>query len=183
VIIVYGVLLHFVGDYLVQTNWMANEKVNKWLPAWIHAVTYTLPFLLLTRNVWALLIICVTHAIIDHYRLAKHFIWAKNFLFDPRIQDGFEAKWTNDAGYSYSMRYSSKYDALDARAGRPIHSGMSVAPPWAKPVYLPRTTWAEAKENGGFAKSTPPFMAIWLMIITDNIFHILINSAALVYFT
>lgn len=129
-IIVYGVLLHFVGDYLIQTNWMATEKVNRWLPALIHALTYTLPFLLLTRSLWALLIIGGTHAIIDHYRLAKHFIWAKERLFSPG----------------------------------------------------PKTSWAEAKENGGFAKSVPPFMAIWLMIIVDNTIHILINSAALSIF-
>lgn len=129
-IVVWGVLLHFVGDYLVQTNWMANEKVNKWLPAWVHAVTYTLPFILLTQNIVALLIICVTHAIIDHYRLAKHFIWAKNHLSPG-----------------------------------------------------PQPSWAEAKENGGFSKETPPFMAIWLMIITDNTIHILINTWALLTFT
>lgn len=182
-IIVYGILLHFVGDYLIQTNWMANEKVNKWLPAWLHALTYTLPFLLLTHNVWALLIIGVTHAIIDHYRLAKHFIWAKNRLFDPKKQIAWEAQLFDDEGRVFLKQWDSKYDWADYRATRPIHNKMSVAPPWAWPVYAERTTWAEAKENGGFAKSTPPFMAIWLMIITDNTIHILINTWALLTFT
>lgn len=127
-ILVYAVLLHFVGDYLTQTSWMANEKVKRWWPAWVHATIYTLPFILLTTSIPALLTIQVTHAIIDHYRLAKHFIWLKN-----RLSPG------------------------------------------------PHPSWAEAKENGGFSKETPVWMAIWLMIITDNTIHILINAAALTW--
>jgi hypothetical protein len=76
----WALILHFVGDYIIQSNWMANEKTHRWLPAWIHGITYTLPFLLLTRSILALLVICVTHVVIDHYRLAKHLIWVKNFL-------------------------------------------------------------------------------------------------------
>jgi Protein of unknown function (DUF3307) len=126
----WSVILHFVGDYLIQSNWMANEKVNRWLPAWVHGVTYTLPFLLLIQSLLALSVICVTHVIIDHYRLAKHLIWVKNFL---------------------------------------------------APRSYPQPTWAEASTNGGFSLSTPPWMAIWLMILVDNTVHVLINSAALRY--
>lgn len=28
--------------------------------------------------------------------------------------------------------YESRYDSIDRMSGRPIHSDMSVAPPWAK---------------------------------------------------
>jgi hypothetical protein len=75
-----GALLHFVGDYILQSDWMATEKTQKWVPAVAHATTYTLPFLLLTRNPIALLVIGGTHLIIDHYRLARHLVWVKNFL-------------------------------------------------------------------------------------------------------
>jgi hypothetical protein len=76
-----GVLLaHLVGDYILQSDWMANEKTKRWLPAWAHAVTYGLPFLLVTQSPTALAVIVVTHAVIDHYRLARHVVWAKNFL-------------------------------------------------------------------------------------------------------
>ena len=171
----YAVLLHFVGDYLIQTNWMANEKVKRWVPAVAHGVTYTLPFLLLTRSIPALLVICLTHIVIDHYRLAKHFIWAKNLL-SPRERVGWIAEWDG-----VDKTYETKYDSLDSRMMRPIHKEMSTAPPWAKPIYKPQPSWAEAKENGGFAKSTPVWMATWLMIITDNVIHILINAAALTW--
>ena len=76
-----GVLLaHLVGDYILQSEWMAKEKTKRWFPAWAHAVTYGLPFLFVTQSPAALAVIVVTHAIIDHYRLARHVVWVKNFV-------------------------------------------------------------------------------------------------------
>lgn len=74
------VLAHLVGDYVIQTDWMASEKTKRWLPAVVHAVTYGLPFLLVTRSPAALAVIVGTHAVIDRYRLARHLVWAKNQL-------------------------------------------------------------------------------------------------------
>lgn len=73
-------LAHFIGDYLLQSDWMALEKTKHWWPAIVHAVTYGLPFLIVTRSIPALAVIVITHAIIDHYRLARHVVWAKNLL-------------------------------------------------------------------------------------------------------
>jgi hypothetical protein len=79
-----GVLLaHLVGDYLLQSDWMANEKTKRWWPAWAHALTYGLPFLFVTQSPLALAVIVGTHAVIDHYRLARHVVWVKN-LMAPR---------------------------------------------------------------------------------------------------
>ena len=76
-----GILLaHLAGDYLIQSDWMANEKTKRWRPAWAHALSYGLPYLLVTRSPIILAIIVVTHAVIDHYRLARHVVWAKNLL-------------------------------------------------------------------------------------------------------
>lgn len=74
-------LAHLVGDYIFQSHWMATEKTKKLYVAFIHAVAYTIPFLFITRNVYALLIICVTHAIIDRYRLATWVGKIKNWNF------------------------------------------------------------------------------------------------------
>lgn len=71
-------LAHLVGDYLLQTHYEAVEKVNSWPPAITHAAKYTLPFVALTRDPRALLVIGGTHAILDHYRLAKHVNWLRN---------------------------------------------------------------------------------------------------------
>lgn len=74
-------LAHLVGDYIIQSDWMANEKGKRSLAAVIHAVTYTLPFLFLTQNPAALSIIAGTHFIIDRWRLARYVVWAKNLPY------------------------------------------------------------------------------------------------------
>jgi hypothetical protein len=119
-------VMHAVGDYLLQSDWMAQEKTKRWWPAIAHAVTYGLPFLLLTRSPAALTVIVVTHAVIDRYRLARQICWAKN-LAAP-------------AAYRYP--------------------------------------WAECRATG-YHESRPAWMAVWLLIVADNILHVLINAAAL----
>lgn len=121
-----GLLAHLVGDYLLQSHWMATEKTDRWWPAIAHAVTYGLPFVLITQDPLALLVIVVTHAVIDRYRLARHVVWAKNHLAPP-----------------------------------------GTVPPWA-----------ECKATG-YPPDTPPWLAVWLLIIADNTIHIGINSLAL----
>lgn len=117
---------HLVGDYLFQSHWMAIEKVNRWLPAVVHGVTYTIPFLFVTQSIPALLVICITHIIIDHYRLAKHVSWLKNQIGPKKY----------------------RVDNLS---------------------------------NNGYADGVPAWMSTWLMIITDNTLHILINIAAVMW--
>lgn len=43
----------------------------------------------------------------------------------------YVARWVA-GGAAYEVTYASRYDALDAQMGRPIHSDMRVAPPWAE---------------------------------------------------
>ena len=80
------VLAHLVGDYLLQSHWMATEKTQRWLPAIAHGVTYTLPYALLTQSPLALIVIGGTHIIIDRYRLARHIAWFKNQLGPKRTR-------------------------------------------------------------------------------------------------
>ena len=76
-----GILLaHLVGDYVIQSDWMANEKTKRWWPAVVHAWVYGLPFLVIVHSPAALAVIVITHAVIDRYRLARHVVWAKNLL-------------------------------------------------------------------------------------------------------
>ena len=75
----FGIILaHLVGDYLIQSHWMATEKVNRWWPAIAHGLTYALPYLFVTQSPLALAVIAGTHIVIDRYRLAKHVVWFKN---------------------------------------------------------------------------------------------------------
>ena len=122
------VLAHLVGDYLIQSHWMATKKTEQWLPAIVHGATYTIPYVFVTQSPLALLVIGGTHIIIDRFRLARHFAWLKNQI-GPK-----------------SARFS----------------------------------WASSKATG-YPADTPPWMAVWLMIIADNTVHLLINTAAVLW--
>ena len=75
-IILLIVWLHFVADFLLQTEAMANNKSssNKWLT--IHIVCYSLPFMVF--GVWFAFINGVLHFITDHItsRITKR-LWAE----------------------------------------------------------------------------------------------------------
>ena len=40
--------------------------------------------------------------------------------------------------------------------------------------------WAECRATG-FSNGMPPYMSAWLLIIVDNIIHVVINGAAITY--
>jgi hypothetical protein len=117
---------HAVGDYILQSDWMANEKTRKTLAALAHAMTYTLPFALITHSPAALASICASHFVIDRWRLARFLVWAKN-LPAP-------------AAYRYS--------------------------------------WADCSSTG-YHKDRPPWLAVWLLIVADNVLHVLCNGLAM----
>ena len=96
------ILAHFVGDYILQSGWMANEKTRRWWPAIAHGITYTLPFLFVTQSPWALLVIGGTHIIIDRYRLAKYVTFAKEFIAPRRTWPSWEDAKDN-AGFPSSV--------------------------------------------------------------------------------
>lgn len=74
------IVAHLIGDYLLQSHWMATEKTKRTVAALAHVATYVLPFLLLTRDARALAIIVGTHFFIDRFRLARFVVWTKNHL-------------------------------------------------------------------------------------------------------
>lgn len=82
---------HAVGDYILQSHWMAQNKGKDSAVAAIHAATYTLPFLLITLSLPALLLIFGTHFFVDRFRLARFLVWLKNGPFYPEATKG--APW------------------------------------------------------------------------------------------
>lgn len=122
-------LAHGVGDYWFQSDWMANEKTKANFAAVCHATTYTIPFIAATQSPIALAIICVSHFVIDRWRLARYLCYAKNFLAP--------SEWWH---------------------------------PW------------EECSGTGYHKDRPAWMAVWLMIIADNLAHVICNAIAIQYF-
>jgi hypothetical protein len=78
--VMFGLIAHVIGDYVLQSSWMAQEKTRRWWPAVAHALAYGVPFLFITRSTLALAVIVCTHAVIDRYRLARYVVWATDHL-------------------------------------------------------------------------------------------------------
>ena len=76
-------LCHLVGDYLLQTDWMASNKVRDWSAAMIHGMTYIIPFFFISDSMAAMLAILLSHIFIDHYEIAKQFNRFKNQCWTP----------------------------------------------------------------------------------------------------
>ena len=61
----HWIYAHLIGDYLLQTDWMAKSKKQKsWVCA-AHVLTYLLPFLLCGLPAWKLAAIGVQHFLQD----------------------------------------------------------------------------------------------------------------------
>lgn len=75
-------ICHLLGDYILQTDKQAVNKATSTKYALLHAFTYTLPFILITHSIAALAVICLTHALIDRFRMAKYVVMVKNGIDD-----------------------------------------------------------------------------------------------------
>ncbi|TVQ40817.1 MAG: DUF3307 domain-containing protein [Wenzhouxiangella sp.] len=72
------IVAHFVGDYLLQSDWMAQNKHQRLDAAILHVIFYTLPFLFITQEPIALALIALTHLVVDYFGLARYLAWLKN---------------------------------------------------------------------------------------------------------
>jgi len=56
---------HLVGDYVLQSDYIARTKGENLYHLFIHSFLYTLPFYVVFSWNWVLLVIFVMHALID----------------------------------------------------------------------------------------------------------------------
>jgi hypothetical protein len=119
-LILLGIVAHLIGDYILQNDYIANQKTKKTLPAIIHVLLYGIPFYFLVGFSYSLFFIITTHFLIDRFRLAVYWINLIN--------------------------------------------------------------WNWKSNNFGFDDNKPIWMSVWLMIIYDNIFHIILNTIAIYYY-
>lgn len=56
---------HLVGDYVLQSDFIAKTKGENWYHLFIHCTLYCLPFYLVFGATWHLTVIFITHVIID----------------------------------------------------------------------------------------------------------------------
>lgn len=148
-------ILHLAGDYVTQSDWMAQNKTKAHWPAFCHALVYSLPFLWL-GSAAAMLVILATHFTIDRWRLARFVVYAKNVVL------GHWLKWVIWCG----------------RQGR-MTSEQVVAKGFGEFANDSRTwEWKNCRDTG-YPSTTPSWLAVWLLIAADNTLHLAINYAAL----
>ncbi len=96
-------ILHLIGDYVTQSDWMAQNKTKRFLPAFLHTWVYSLPFLFLHPSMLGFVVIMTTHFAIDRYRLARFVVWAKNVIGSPilREETEHELRWSNCSATGY----------------------------------------------------------------------------------
>ena len=104
-------ILHLIGDYLLQSDWMALNKTKCSKAAAAHAVTYSLPFLLICPSAEAFLVICITHFFIDRFRLARYVVFAKSRLGPKR----YWHKWEDCNGKTPNSIYRKVYTICSSR--------------------------------------------------------------------
>jgi len=98
-------ILHLIGDYVTQSDYMAQNKRKSSLAAGLHALVYSLPFLFLSPSWAAFGMILGTHALIDRFGLARYVVYAKNVILSPYIfaagDEMGRMKWANCSATGY----------------------------------------------------------------------------------
>lgn len=148
---------HAFGDYVIQSDWMATAKTKKSTAALAHVLTYTACFLPLAG--WD----PVSPPGPIRWQ-ALLFIAATHFIIDRwRL-----ARYVCWAKNFLAPKYIEVlYPEGHEKAGQ-VEKLIRNAP------------WLECTGTG-YDSSKPPWMAVWLMIVCDNCFHVLCNALALQY--
>ena len=72
---------HLAGDFLFQTSWMANNKVDSWAPLLTHSLIYTFSVAIFAffaggLSLTALAVVFIGHIVIDKRSFVD--FWAKH---------------------------------------------------------------------------------------------------------
>ena len=59
------IMCHILGDYVLQTRFIAESKDMNWYHMFIHCVQYCVPFFIAYGLCWQLGVIFITHMFID----------------------------------------------------------------------------------------------------------------------
>jgi hypothetical protein len=105
-------LCHAIGDYILQSHWMATEKTKRSVAALAHVAMYAIPFLFLRPSWSALVVIVSTHFVIDRWRLARFVVWAKNWLCPFWV--GFYIYDTESSKRSWEGGYNDSWPSCAA---------------------------------------------------------------------
>ena len=147
-------LCHVFGDYFLQSDYLAlNKSKNSWV-CLAHVILYTSCFLILTVSWKSLLVIGVTHFLLDRFHTPlRRFIWLRNHL-NPNWEYA-EYEKCSMTGY---------YDTIE----KDINPSNRV------------TLTRKIEVTNGHSPRLN-YVTIWLYIVHDNFLHLLTNYLAIRY--
>lgn len=63
--IIILILCHLIGDYVLQSDFIAKTKGSNWYHLFVHSALYCVPFILIYELDWKIAILFIAHIIID----------------------------------------------------------------------------------------------------------------------
>lgn len=145
---------HAFGDFVLQSDWMATEKTKKSTAALAHVLSYTLCFIPLTWDPGLQVSTLRWKALL--------FIAVTHFVID---------RWRLARYVCWAKNFlAPRYIEVLHPEGHP-DAGKNAG-------WIRNAPWSECSATG-YDSAKPPWMAVWLMIIADNCFHVVCNAAAL----
>jgi hypothetical protein len=60
-------IAHLIGDYLIQTDWMAANKKKSTVACMFHIITYMIPFMFCDIAAWQFYLIAAQHFLQDRW--------------------------------------------------------------------------------------------------------------------
>ncbi len=77
-IVFWLLLAHFIGDFICQSDWMAQGKSKKFLPLFIHCVVYSWVIYVFSGNILFTLVNFLLHFVIDFFTSrVNSWLWNK----------------------------------------------------------------------------------------------------------
>ena len=73
------IFCHLIGDYVLQTDFIAKTKGDNWYHLLVHCFLYIVPFFYVFGITWQLAVILITHIIIDSLKARYKII---NYITD-----------------------------------------------------------------------------------------------------
>jgi hypothetical protein len=69
--IIYLIIAHAIGDYFLQTDYLAKNKGTDFYILFIHCVLYCVPFIFIFGITWQLAPLFVLHLLFDWLKASK----------------------------------------------------------------------------------------------------------------
>lgn len=163
-------LAHLFGDYILQSDWMAQNKTKRSWPALVHALLYSLCFVPLCWHP-------DTYHGYESIRVMLNGIWTSVDAWN------FSTTWASRFHpWAWLVIFGTHFLIDRYRLARYVVWAKNWLGPWSPQLYEQRMSWKICSAQGVVPEGRngpPAYLSTWLLIIADNTLHLAINYAAL----